>query len=334
MKMEDPERAKEYEDYIFKRNEIDEIMATNYDMSEVKHYPGSEKGPRPEDDPENYSRWFIENQPKSIYGDEVTDFSDIGAKKKYVPMVRDMTENNEQKTPLNYFLEEDEPYPLANYTGQPEFALFERDRYNVENDDELPSITLSTNLQVNELPPLPSDHTYNYQDVHWELERWTIFKSFPMMLQYDQVMLNFFKGLRTGTLRVPDFMNTVNPPSLFAYYETLPQWARDHPAVRNVLMAFEYHKPTLDIREKELAMNFAMSYIRPIDPTMENIIIEVATSNKLRMNIARGKEMIQQLRFYEIDEMLLGTDTESEEEIGEGGDVAKGVDEDEEELMR
>ena len=151
-------------------------------------------------------------------------------------------------------------------------------------------------------------------------------------------MLNFFKGLRQGTLRVPDFMNTINPPSLFAYYETLPKWARDHPAVRNVLMAFEYHKPTLDIRQKEIAMNYAMSYIRPIDPVMEDIIIEVATSTKLRMNIARGKEMLNQLKFYEIEETELGTDTESEEEIGEGegapGQISQGVDEEEEELMR
>lgn len=195
-------------------------------------------------------------------------------------------------------------------------------------------MTLSTNLAPNELAPLPSEHTYNYQEVHWELERWTIFKGLPMMMQYDQAMLNFFKGLRQGTLRVPDFMNTINPPSLFAYYETLPKWARDHPAVRNVLMAFEFHKPTLDIRQKELAMNYAMSYIRPIDPQMEDIIIEVATSTKLRMNIARGKEMINQLKFYEIEETELGTDTESEEEIGEGegtpAQISQGVDEDEE----
>jgi hypothetical protein len=31
------------------------------DFSEIKQYPGSEKGPLPEDDPEHYSRWFIEN---------------------------------------------------------------------------------------------------------------------------------------------------------------------------------------------------------------------------------------------------------------------------------
>lgn len=248
LKVQDPEKAKEYENLMFKRNEMDDIIMKPMDMSEIKTYPGSEKGPLPEDDPDHYSRWFVQNQPKSIYGpNEIHDYSDIGAKRKYVQMVRDMSENIEQKTPLNYFVEEDEIYPMSNYSGQPEYAIFERDKYNVENDDELPSVSMSSNLAVNELPPLPSEHTLNYQEVHYELERWTIFRGLPMLMQYDQAMNNFFNGVRQGTLRVPDFMNTVNPPSLFAYYETLPKWARDHPAVRNVVMAFEYHKPTLDI---------------------------------------------------------------------------------------
>lgn len=162
LKMTDPTKARQYEEFVTKRNEIDDIMAKEFDLSEVKLYPGSEKGPHPEDDPDNYSRWFVENQPKQIYNGELTDYSDIGAKKKYVAMVRDMTENNELKTPYNYLIEEDEIYPCASYTGQPEFALFERERYNVENDDELPSVTMTTNMAPNELPPLPSDHTYNY----------------------------------------------------------------------------------------------------------------------------------------------------------------------------
>ena len=48
--------------------------------------------------------------------------------------------------------------------------------------------------------------------------------------------------------------------------------------------------------------------------------------------------MINQLKFYELDETTLGTDTEEEEEIGEDEAAAqkmsKGVDEEEEELKR
>ena len=36
-------------------------MLEEVDSSQIKFYPGSPKGPLPEDDPDHYSRWFIEN---------------------------------------------------------------------------------------------------------------------------------------------------------------------------------------------------------------------------------------------------------------------------------
>jgi hypothetical protein len=100
-------------------------------MSEVKIYPGSDKGPNPEDDIENYSRWFIENQPKSIYDGSQADYSDLGVKKKYVEVVRDQSDNIEHKNMINWFQNDEELYPLQNYNGIPEFALFDREQYNV-----------------------------------------------------------------------------------------------------------------------------------------------------------------------------------------------------------
>jgi len=44
---------------MFKRNEFDDMMAKPLDFSDIKIYPGSDKGPLPEDDPEHYSKWFI-----------------------------------------------------------------------------------------------------------------------------------------------------------------------------------------------------------------------------------------------------------------------------------
>lgn len=88
-------------------------------------------------------------------------------------------------------------------------------------------------------------------------------------------------------------METINPPSLFAYYSTMPAWCRDHPLVRNVLMAFEYHKPGMVHKDKELAMNLACSFIRPIHKSLEDVIIEVATSNKLRIDAKRVTKLLQ-----------------------------------------
>jgi hypothetical protein len=93
--------------------------------------------------------------------------------------------------------------------------------------------------------------------------------------------------MKNGTVKVPDFMNTIRPPTLWAYFETLPKWIRDHPVIRNVFMAFEYHHPSMKLRDKELALNYACSFIRPIDKTLENVIVEIASSTKIRLNLER-----------------------------------------------
>lgn len=47
---------------ILQPSEIDAAFAEgDIPMSEVRFYPGSLKGPKPEDDPENYSKWFYDN---------------------------------------------------------------------------------------------------------------------------------------------------------------------------------------------------------------------------------------------------------------------------------
>jgi hypothetical protein len=61
LKLEDPDKAKEYEKFLFEKNDIDDALNSKVDLSEVKIYPGSEKGPEPEDDPETYSKWFVDN---------------------------------------------------------------------------------------------------------------------------------------------------------------------------------------------------------------------------------------------------------------------------------
>ena len=68
---------------MFKENEFDKPLT--FDPEKViKYYPGSSKGPLPEDDPEHYSEWFMRNQPEEIYGKGVTPvYRDIGVKWKF-----------------------------------------------------------------------------------------------------------------------------------------------------------------------------------------------------------------------------------------------------------
>lgn len=63
MSIEDPERCELLKEKVLRNDtELDEEWAKGLiPMDEIKTYPGSIKGPDPEDDPETYSRWFVEN---------------------------------------------------------------------------------------------------------------------------------------------------------------------------------------------------------------------------------------------------------------------------------
>jgi hypothetical protein len=81
-------------------------------MDEIKFYPGSDKGPAPEDDPETYSRWFVENQAKSTLVDGHITAKELGVKRKFLRMVRDEASMNEIKQQSGYFFDNDELYPM------------------------------------------------------------------------------------------------------------------------------------------------------------------------------------------------------------------------------
>ena len=59
-------------------------------------------------------------------------------------------------------------------------------------------------------------------------------------------------------------------------------------------------------------MNFACSYFRPIEGRLRDVIIEVATSKKIRVNIEKGKQMLAECEFYEIEPEWLGDTSEDE----------------------
>lgn len=244
-------------------------MSKEFDFSEVKIYPGSEKGPKPEDDPRAFSKWFVANQPKKAFEGYLMNnehtFAEFGMKVRTKNIVREDSSKVEILSKNMAIIEDDDNYVAKNAVGPVEFALTDQDSYKVEEETDLPSVMLQSELAVNELPILPNDHTYNYQEVHYELERYAIFRSLPYMLQFNDKHKELLMGFATGRIKAPDFMGTINPPSLWAYFLTLPSWARNHPYIRDVLMSMEYHKPDLDIRQKELALNFAVSFIRPID---------------------------------------------------------------------
>jgi len=163
---------------------------------------------------------------------------------------RDTSENWQVYHHPDAFFEKDELFPGESYEGPDNLDMSDPQFYNVGPDEPMPSVVISSSMETNELTPIPAEHQYLYDEFHFDLEKWAVFRAMPKMEKFDRTMFDFLTGIHNGTFKVPDFVNTINPPSLWGYYSTLPQWIRDHPAIKNVFMAMEYHKPQLSLRQK------------------------------------------------------------------------------------
>ena len=170
---------------------------------------------------------------------------------------------------------------MEGYDGIPEFDISDRTKWDMSRGEKLPFLRFHSHIAEDELLPIPDEHTLNYQQVHWELERWSIFKALPTLINWDRNVHSMIDQIKNGHIKAPDFYNEINPPSLWTYYETLPSWARASPIVRNVMMAMEYHHPGLHIREKENALNYACSFLRPVDSVMREMLVDACMSSKI-----------------------------------------------------
>ena len=62
IRLHDSAKADHLEKMIFDRDtELDKALNVKIPAEEIKFYPGSIKGPEPEDDPEEWSKWYYEN---------------------------------------------------------------------------------------------------------------------------------------------------------------------------------------------------------------------------------------------------------------------------------
>jgi hypothetical protein len=75
----------------------------------------------------------------------------------------------------------------------------------------------------------------------------------------------------------------------------------------------EYHQTRTTIRDKELALNFVASFLRPIDTKLLNCIKEVAAAKKIRLNVELGKQMVNDIKYWEIDVHEIGELSEDEQ---------------------
>lgn len=83
------------------------------------------------------------------------------------------------------WLKTDDIEPLESYGDSiPEFDLVDLENYNTV--DKIPFMRYYSDKPTDDPLPMPDSHTLRYSDVPYEIERWNIFCSLPMMLKYDK----------------------------------------------------------------------------------------------------------------------------------------------------
>lgn len=67
---------------------------------------------------------------------------------------------------------------MEEFTGTPEFDMANTMMYQ-PGIGKMPHLRFHTTIRKDEMLPLPEKHTLNYQEIHWELENWTLFQQLP-----------------------------------------------------------------------------------------------------------------------------------------------------------
>jgi hypothetical protein len=56
---------------------------------------------------------------------------------------------------------------------------------------------------MHELAPQTMENVLNYNHYHTQQEPWAIFRALPLLVRYDKLTVEWFKGLQNGTLFIP-----------------------------------------------------------------------------------------------------------------------------------
>ena len=80
--------------------------------------------------------------------------------------------------------------------------------------------------------------------IHWntysEFERWNVFTALPELMSWDERFHDTLSRLENGRMYRNDKYSFKFPPTLLAYYNTLPTFARENWIIKDLYFALEH----------------------------------------------------------------------------------------------
>lgn len=250
-KIKDPYQSKAYDEL---RQSLKRISSMKIKLDQVKFYPGSEKGKTIREDPENFEKWSYENMPEDVervFREEIV--KDEIKRRKNAPrgrkeQIQELRHNH--SSDWDYFKNYDKEFRLIDQTEMPTWEIIEEPEFNfysfqtmdpvkeLDADPELiyhydeydERFTGEDMKDPEKFPPqeepkmkkidisiLPYKFPLEFNQARSAAEKWSGFITFPdAMYQMSRASLNHRIKMRSYV--APQMR------SLWAYYETLPQW--------------------------------------------------------------------------------------------------------------
>jgi hypothetical protein len=101
----------------------------------------------------------------------------------------------EYKDNIIDWMNRDEMYPMEDYrndNGIAEFDIADYSKYEI-SAGKMPFLRFHSQTRAEEILPFPDEHTLDYSEIHWQLERWSLFQTLPNLMKFDKNAMTLLK---------------------------------------------------------------------------------------------------------------------------------------------
>lgn len=288
-------------------------LIRNTPESDYKLYPGTKKGPNPEDDLDAWGKWYLENQPSNVLAASGGEWDPMIELQEDEPELElESADNSVHSDPRQIFLES-EFDAHAYFKQNPEADLF-------EGQSDINTIASYAPTEIEGmLPLLPKELPPDLIGFHESMNNWMSFRFVPLYFTHFPEMRRIYDEISQQKIET---ITTI--PSPLNYFETLPKWYKDHRLVQASTVLLDKYHPLMPRKKKELFLNKLCNFLTPRSPEKFMFLQEYFIKAEIPEMALKGAEKLGtgELQFNitpkeeEVDEITkLLEESEEDEEL-------------------
>lgn len=228
--------------------------------NKIKIYPGSDKGPHPEDDPEHFEKWcndnmtIVEKKMQENFNKYFENDENNEAK-----------ENDRSKVNLNMGMY------VMNDSSNIDYASPDK------HEEMIKTVGQSTyrSYEIEDgMDFMPEELPIDWQVAVPYIERWSSLRVIRQFYKYCDSYEKEIDRLNNSTPVINDEPSDKYYPTLLAYYNILPKFIRDDPLMITTVRGLEKHKGEWSFKDKIKLVNEAAMHCLDKEPWVKEVLPE------------------------------------------------------------